>query len=359
MTPPSVHVVRELDLSAIDAIGFDLDHTLAVYDDARVNALAFAETRELLAERGYPRSLMSDDYREAGETGVCRGLVVDTANACLVKADGEGRVRRAARSGRWLAPEEIRELYRASVPDLEGFHAIHSPFDLPTAFLFHRLAGADTDAARACADIRHDLDRAHTRGELKRRILAEVDSLVSPLATPASAFARLRETGKRLFVLTNSEAPYAIALLDHLFRGGSWRELFRVVVTSAGKPGFFAGAECRAEALDGEVVVGAGARDLETMVGVGGERILYVGDSVKADTRPAREFGWRTAHVVQELSEGIAVGPWGSPLWENEQPTWFSTLIAKHADIYAPRIDDLMQLAHNAFLRPAPHPLAP
>lgn len=347
--PARVHVVRDLDLSAIDAVGFDLDHTLALYDDERVNGLAFEEARGFLLERGYSPSLIppSEEY---DESGVCRGLVVDTDNGCLLKADGDGRVRRASRAGRWLAQDEIARRFPEPLPGIERFHAIHSPFDLPTAFLFHRLSGRGADDERVCAEIRHDLDRAHTRGTLKDRILGAVDSLVHPLATSPSAFARLRDAGKRLFILTNSEAPYTVGVLDHLFHGPSWREVFSFVVTHAGKPGFFEGAAHGARRYDDVVFHDASAGELEVMIGVSADRVLYVGDSVKSDTLPARRFGWRTAHVVQELYEDRAEGPWGSPLTEGGRPSWFATMIAKHADIYAPRVCDLLELPPRAAL---------
>jgi hypothetical protein len=51
-----VFVNRNLRMSRIRAIGFDLDHTLAHYDPIAVEELAFDLTkRKLVENKGYPR----------------------------------------------------------------------------------------------------------------------------------------------------------------------------------------------------------------------------------------------------------------------------------------------------------------
>jgi len=53
--PERVFTNRNLRLSSVQAIGFDLDHTLAHYDALAVERLAFEVTkRKLVEQRGYP-----------------------------------------------------------------------------------------------------------------------------------------------------------------------------------------------------------------------------------------------------------------------------------------------------------------
>lgn len=347
----NVHVVRLLDLDRIDAVGFDLDHTLAVYDDARVNALACDETCDTLSADGFP-SLASARY---DETRVCRGLLIDTERGAVVKADHLGRVRRALCRGNWLDGDDRAREYPRGVTVAPGgrFHPIDTPFDLPAAFLFQVDAGRDP--AATCRAVRSHLDRAHTRGRFKGRVLDDVDRCVLPFPFDLAAFEHLRAARKRLFVLTNSAAAYAASLLDHLFSGPLWRSLFDVVAADAGKPAFFTGREA-ALVREAPVVEHAHARWLEDRLGVRAGRVLYVGDSTRSDIHPARAHGWRAAQVVPELS-ATASALWGSPLFEGNTPTWFASQIARHADVYAPSLADILALDPRSTLEPDEHPM--
>jgi HAD superfamily 5'-nucleotidase-like hydrolase len=353
---PGVHVVRPLDMAAIEAVGFDLDHTLVLYDDAAVNALAYAETCESLAGTAFfcgPRARLEPSY---DETQVCRGLLLDTAGGSVLKPDAAGRVRRARRRGGWLAGSDIEAAYPIPLELTRRFHPIHSPFDLPTAYFYQQLT-VDNGYGEACTTIRRELDRVHTRGRFKRRVLERAESLVRPLASGIAPFETLRATGKQLFVLTNSDARYTVALLDRLF-GALWRELFVHVVVAADKPAFFRRTGGPAASSDTTAVVeGASAGWLESSLGVAPERVLYTGDNVAADAIPARGRGWRTALVVPELTETVG-GHWGQALFDDTHPTWLAATIAAHADVYAEELDDILGLARARRLRPASHPLA-
>lgn len=329
----SVHALRTLDLSEIRAVGFDLDHTLAVYDDERVNAIACEETCEYLVDAGYPRSLRDLAY---DETSVCRGLSIDTARGCVVKLDGSGRARRASRGGAWVECDD------EAVQPEDELHGILSHFDLPTAFLFDTIStGQRGDHAAVCRDVRTHLDRAHTRGDFKRRVLADLSTLVRPLSITAG-LRRLRDDGKRLFVVTNSEEEYTAEILDYLIRDESgrscWRDLFGAVAAGADKPRFFEGGA---------------AAGLEARLGASGSQVLYVGDHPLFDAAAASAFGWRTALVVPELASPEADATrWGSPLWESGRPSWFSTLITRYADAYATRVEAFLEPSPRARLEP-------
>jgi len=79
-----VYVNRNLRLENITHMGFDMDHTLAVYNH-QIEILAFNLTRDRLVESyGYPQDLCATTY-EVGS--VLRGLIIDKKKGNLIKLD--------------------------------------------------------------------------------------------------------------------------------------------------------------------------------------------------------------------------------------------------------------------------------
>jgi len=346
-SPGAARAIRSLDFSEIRAVGFDLDHTLAVYDDDAINTLACAEAARLLVdEAGYPKRLVEANY---DGSRVARGLMMEFGSGAIVKMDESRRVQRAYHGGRLLRASEHGHLIEAPI-DSSGAHPLHSPFDLPTGWLFMTMVSDATvppsGYAHVCADIRHMLDRSHTVGELKTSVMKDLSRFVRPLRQP-QAFAQLRDTGLTLFVLTNSERDYAVALLDYLFdrsTGLSWRDVFEDVVVSAAKPEFFKNDEnvpTRGNTGD-PLHEGGGARALETRIGFRAGQVLYIGDHAEYDVAAAARHGWRTAHILPELVSDPADLLWGSVFHDSGGPTWFSKLIVDHADVVAGHVEELI-----------------
>jgi len=233
---------------------------------------------------------------------------------------------------------------------------VYSPFDAPTLWFFSVLGPSIASsrdpsfAARLLRDIRSSLDASHTRGELKQHLARDLGRYVSPVADIADRLLYWKDSGKRLFVITNSDRGYATGVLDHVLEG--WRGIFDLVVTDASKPRFFeASAPGPWPAGDSgtHVVQGVTAAQVEMRLGVPRERILYAGDNARADTIPARRHGWKTVHVVAELSVAADTSPWSGALECRGTPTWFARVIHDHADAACARIDDL--LAHDPIAR--------
>ncbi len=100
----------------------------------------------------------------------------------------------------------------------------------------------------------------------------------------------------------------------------SWRNYFDVVVTGAAKPAFFTERrplwllDARRRAAPRGPVAGAGPglpgrqpADFERLLGIGGDRVLYVGDHIYGDIlRSKKSSLWRTCMVVQEIEEELA-----------------------------------------------------
>ncbi|MCI0453246.1 MAG: HAD hydrolase-like protein [Candidatus Latescibacteria bacterium] len=353
-TAPLV-VNRPIDLRAIDAVGFDLDHTLAIYDDAAVNALAMEEARQLLVEhRGYRERDFSVAVH-AGDAATARALAIDLLHAHVVKLDESRRVRVARLAGLWLGQRDIDRTHPERLPERDDLvHPLSSAFDVPTMWLFEAVTRGHAsgvasaralDPTRVCRDVRQMLDHSHTRGELKRRLVRDLERFVSPVAGSAERLREWRRAGKQLFVVTNSDLPFATEVLDRVI-GPTWRTLFEVVSTSSRKPAFFAAADARTPtAANGVVLEGATASELEARLGARGERVLYVGDNARADIGPARSFGWKTVHVVAELAAGEhSAEGWGSPFIAGAEPSWFARVVNEYADVVCDRVDRLLSV---------------
>jgi 5'-nucleotidase len=344
----SLVVNRPVDFQRIDAVGFDLDHTLALYDDAAVNALAMVEAQALLvAHRGYRESEVAVVPRP-GDAAAARALALDLTRPHVVKLDADRRVRVARRAGVWLADDEIERMHGEPIPEHhDAVHVLSSPFDVPTLWLFEAITRACADPVRACRDAREMLDYSHTRGELKRRLRADLPRFVSPVPGACEQLLTWRRAGKSLFVVTNSEPAYAQEVLDVVV-GPQWREIFDIVATSSAKPAFFRNGSATQSAALGRsnVVEGAHATSLEAFLGVRAERVLYVGDNARHDVHAARAHGWKTVHVVAELAtthERDHDG-WGSPFVIGDVPSWFGRVVLETADVVCDRVDRLLEL---------------
>jgi len=110
------------------------------------------------------------------------------------------------------------------------------------------------------------------------------------------------------------------AINPFLPEGMTWRDLFDLVIVSAGKPAFFQYKLPMFEIVDEEgllkpVVVGLKdggcylggcATMLEDYFGFDGNEFLYVGDHIFADVHVSKSIlRWRTGLVVRELDEEL------------------------------------------------------
>jgi hypothetical protein len=171
-------------------------------------------------------------------------------------------------------------------------------------------------------DIRASIDEAHRDDTLKTVIKADMPSYVIKDPKLAETLHKLRSSGKKLFLLTNSLWDYSNAVMSHLLDGErkaypSWRNYFDAIIVGAAKPAFFTEkrpflaidpssgqpleAKVRQLTRD-KVYQGGNIFDFENMTNVRGDRVLYVGDHIYGDMiRLKKVHTWRTAMVVQEL----------------------------------------------------------
>lgn len=326
---------RNLRMDQIELIGFDMDYTLALYHQPRLEQLSIDLTlQKMIANRGYPEEVRALHY---DPHLAIRGLVVDRKLGNIFKMDRHCHVGRVYHGKRRLSKAERIEHYRNQRIRLHlpRYVWIDTLFALPEAAMYMTLVdhfdatGRQVDYDQLFQDIRDSIDEAHRDDTLKSIIKRDVGAYIEDDPKLAETLHKLRSAGKRLFVLTNSLYDYTDAVMSYLLDGKrhaypSWRNYFDYIITGGMKPRFFA-ERVPFEEVDlatGEVIAGrpvtrllrghaycgGNIYDFEDMTGVRGERVLYVGDHIYGDIlRLKKAHVWRTAMVVQELDAEIEV----------------------------------------------------
>lgn len=337
--PRRVYVNRNLRLDKIEMVGFDMDYTLAIYNQAQIEALSMRATLDkLCVNKGYPDEIRTLPYDPALAV---RGLVVDRANGNVFKPDRYGFPGRARHGLASIDRARVAELYQRERTSLGSrrYAWIDSLFALPEAVLYGALveyfdrrdpaSGGPPrpDYATLWDDIRACIDMAHRDGSIKEVVRAALPDFIESDPHLAETLHKLRSSGKRLFLLTNSAWDYTDPVMSHLLDGRlaaypSWRNYFDIIIVSACKPEFFteerpfveldaAGAPLDRPStgpfVRGRIYSGGNLKAFESRARAGGDGVLFVGDHIYGDMlRSRKSSSWRTAMIVQELEHEIA-----------------------------------------------------
>ncbi|HIA02910.1 MAG TPA: HAD family hydrolase [Myxococcales bacterium] len=334
-----VYVNRNLRMSAIELIGFDMDYTIAPYHTA-VEELSIRMTMERLVVRmGYPKKILDLEY---DPQFAIRGLAVDKRLGNLLKMDSHRHISAAYHGTRKIEKDERRRLYRHERIRMSAdrYSFIDTLFAVPEAWLFAQLVDlkeAEENSRplkpkvykRLYDDIRTIIDGVHADQSLKKIMRADLSKFIVKDPELGPTLHRLRSAGKRLFLMTNSYGPYSQAVMSYLLDDAlpeysDWTDYFDIIVVGSCKPAFFAHKEPflelgsnleplakPVEAFEpGVIYQGGSIGGFEKMAGVHGDRILYVGDHLYGDIlRSKKATTWRTAMIVPEMeNELILVG---------------------------------------------------
>ncbi len=326
-----VFVNRNLRLDQIRAIGFDMDYTLARYRRERIEERAYRLTIDKLIERGYPEAVRDLAY---DARFVIRGLTVDKQLGNILKLDRHNHVGRVYHGRRALTKEERRELYRREKIRYAPprFAMVDTLFSLPETCLYanmidylEKIEGFSLDTWKLFEDTRECIDAAHADDTLKSVVKADLGQFIERDPLLARTLHKLRSSGKKLFLLTNSYWDYTDTLMKFMLDGelpeyASWQSYFELIVVGSRKPAFFterqpffavgAGGRVRdkpAEQLErGTAYQGGNLASLEASLGVSGEEVLYVGDHIFGDILRSKKASlWRTALIVEEIEDEI------------------------------------------------------
>lgn len=361
--PPGrqVFVNRAVRLEKTRFVGFDLDWTLADYDQEAMSRLAFELAVDRLVERrGYPAEIRRAEFRPDFAR---RGLMLDVEAGTVLKMNRHRYVGRAYLGRQFLEPGERARLYRQEPinPGSDRFYFVDTLFELPEVCLFSELVELGNRGSglslpgygELYRDVRAEVDELHADDTLKATVRADLPRFLPRDPELPLALLRLRLGGRRLLLITNSEHTFTEAVCSYLFDGalpgiGSWRELFDLVVVEARKPGFFrkarrfqeVGADGRPgaevdEPAWGGLYAGGSREELMRLLDCPGEDVLYVGDHIYGDVLSSKLVStWRTALVIPELEEEMEV---------------LSELASqlRHADVLRAELADLGQRMDN------------
>jgi 5'-nucleotidase len=307
-------------MDRITTIGFDMDYTLALYVQPEIDRLSVLATIDkLIRDRGYPEELRHLPF---DSDFAIRGLIIDKERGNIVK--------KAYHGARELTRDERHRLYQKRVPrDEPRFHYIDTLYALPEAAMYASIVpflesrGVEFGYERLFLDIRECIDLSHRDGSILDVMMGDLPRYVFRDPDLAQTLHKFRSAGKRLFLLTNSQADYTERMMEYLLGGAmpkypSWRHYFDIIVVASKKPSFFtqrnpilerdASGERPATHFErGRVYTGGNMVDFEAMAGCSGDQILYIGDHIYGDIlRSKKDSAWRTAMIVQEMEQELA-----------------------------------------------------
>jgi len=321
-----IHCNRDLRLDQIQLIGFDMDYTLAIYDQTAIDRVSIEATSQKLVAMGYPDRLLHMPFKA---NFPIRGLLVDRKLGNVLKTDRYRYTKKAFHGSRELSSEERKSLYQDKRirPGTARYHSIDTLYALSEVTVYAAtidaldLDGVEMDYAKLFDDVRACIDEAHRDGTIKGQIVADPARFLKRDDELPATLHKLRSAGKRLFLLTNSEVEYTETLMQYLLAGGlagypSWRHYFDIIVALAQKPRFFmdpplfqrADGAAVGDAFErGVLYTGGSLAEFERLTGVRGDKVLYVGDHIYGDVlRAKKESAWRTLMIIQELAEEVA-----------------------------------------------------
>ncbi len=330
-----IFVNRNLRMDAIAAVGFDLDYTLAIYRQDEMDRLQTEVTIRKLIERGYPASLAAAPLRS---DFAIRGLHVDKELGHVLKMDRYRYVKRAYHGHERLSRGERRRLYhsRPVHAGTKRYHWVDTLYALPEVHVYAtavehleqlRVAegkAPELDYGTLFDDIRASIDLAHQDGSVVDVIAADPARYIERDPSLPHALNKLLEAGKRLFLITNSSPAYSEVILTYLLDGAivarpRWRDYFDAIVCSAKKPRFFTACDLTMSPAEpdlmapterfepGRLYTGGCLSEMERLLELGGDEILYVGDHIYGDVlRAKKESAWRTMMVIQEMAAELA-----------------------------------------------------
>lgn len=326
-----IFVNRPLNMSQIHYIGFDMDYTLAIYNKRAIEELAFLKTLEKLVElKNYPEQILQMEYHD---DKIIRGLLIDHQKGNLIKIN---RFKQVCRVQHGSADQEISIYFNDKVvqSDPQRFSSVDTLFSLPEAYLYSLLVDqvenkqlSGRSFSEIFEDIRHCIDMTHRDGSLKSDILRDIAKYVYKDPHLSLTLDKFIDSGKKLFLLTNSEFYYTDMLMEYLLDTdnltySSWRDYFEIVIVNARKPGFFkentpfyeVNENTHEETLmssphfhKDKIYSKGNFIAFENIIQAKGNEILYIGDHIFGDVmRSDKDSNWRTVLVVQELEEELS-----------------------------------------------------
>lgn len=317
-------------MANITAIGYDMDHTLVPYNRKKFETLAFKETLKKFIEAGYPEELLKLEFKN---NFLIRGLLVDREKGNILKVDGHKYVKVAYHGHTMLTKEERDKLYNKESFKAETMLSVDTFFSLSEVQLFCEIVDfmaknkgrIQKSYEEVYKDLRHFIDLSHRDGSIKEQVLKHPEEYILKDKHLSRSLIRLIESGKTLFLMTNSYWDYTNQVMQYVLDSAnpdypSWRDYFEHIIVGSGKPGFFSGSQPFFEVVPDSGLLkinrgdfdknaiyhGGNARLFQSLTGHKGDEILYVGDHIYGDIIHSKGlFNWRTMLIIEELEEEL------------------------------------------------------
>lgn len=368
VSPYDIFCNRELKMSGIKAIGFDMDYTLAQYDEITFAELSFEGAKQKLVQNlGYPEQVLDFTFDHSFWS---RGLIIDTQRGNFLKVDRHKYTRVAYHGFDVVSSTTRKHLYARSFNKVMSFTEKHfvnmdTLFQFVDAHLFASLIEMKDKGEHESLDyktyeeiyreVRECVDLCHRDGVIKDEVHRNPEPYIILDKGMVPMLRRFKKEGIKLFLLTNSLWEYTSTAMNYLYHGkrvsdeqqkkNEWLELFDLVIVGSCKPAYMLDPYLnlfRVNPTDGSLLNTDGVYEIDALGPDGakkfiekgktfqggnwlhlqamleteaGEEILYVGDHLYSDVlRSKRTLGWRSAFVMPELEEEMKVFAENEPL---------------------------------------------
>ncbi|XP_037920038.1 cytosolic purine 5'-nucleotidase isoform X2 [Hermetia illucens] len=347
-----IFVNKSLHLENIKFYGFDMDYTLAEYKSPQYEQLGFDLVKVRLVNMGYPKEILEFEYDPSFPV---RGLWFDTTYGNLLKVDAYGNILVCVHGFEFLKHSQVYELYPNKFLKLDEsrVYVLNTLFNLPETYLLACLVDFFTNCPQYSSektgvkwgelamsfksifqDVRRAVDWVHIQGDLKKKTIENLDEYVKKDPRLPMVLSRIRESGAKVFILTNSDYNYTDRIMTYLFdfpHGAKpeephrdWKTYFDIIVVDAQKPLFFGEGtilrqvDTTTGALrigthigplqQGQVYSGGSCDVFTSLINAKGKDVLYIGDHIFGDILKSKKIrGWRTFLVVPELVQELHV----------------------------------------------------
>lgn len=237
--------------------------------------------------------------------------------------------------------------------DESRIYVLNTLFNLPETYLFACLVDFFTNSPKYQSektgvksgelllsyksifqDVRNAVDWVHIHGELKSKTVENLDYYVKKDLRLPLVLDRIRQSGSKVFLLTNSDYWFTNKIMTFLFDlphgpkkedpHRDWKTYFNTIVVDAKKPLFFGEGtilrqvDTKTGGLkigtylgtleEGQVYSGGSCEVFSRLIGAKGKDVLYVGDHIFGDILKSKKIqGWRTFLIIPELGQELRV----------------------------------------------------
>ena len=323
-----VYVNRTLNMRQIQAIGFDMDHTLIQYNKHEYEKSTYQIIlQKLIQEKNYPKIIMDLKFYF---NNIIRGLIIDIKKGNILKISRYRSLRSIYHGEQLIEYTSRRETYPSDYVDITQEHLsfVESHYATACSLVFMQIVELKKthsdfpSYSQIFYDIKKIQEQIHKENLVKNLVMKNPEKYIKQNPQIALQLEKFLQHDKKLFLLTNSDIHYCSFLMNYalqpfLKRTQDWKELFEFVITSAQKPIFFHHDKpfkkldlktfevLKPEStLNSNLYQEGNAQELTQILNLKEYEILYIGDEVYSDVVILKQkCGWRTALVILELEE--------------------------------------------------------